>query len=195
MQIYATLNKSGNDMKYGYSRVYSNSQSYDLPVENLIKYGVAEDCIRAEKVSGKSLEGRTELNTLMSFLRSGDTLVCTKLDRLGRSVRDIENIVNELEKKNISLVFTDQNIDTSNPTGKCFLQMMSVFAEFERNMIATRRNEGIEKAKANGVQMGRKQSIDRNQVMQLKQQGFTPTQIAKKMNINRTTVYRVFNAK
>ena len=182
-------------MKYGYSRVSSNSQSYDLQVEKLIKYGVAEDCIRAEKVSGKSLEGRTELNTLMSFLRSGDTLVCTKLDRLGRSVRDIENIVNELEKKNISLVFTDQNIDTSNPTGKCFLQMMSVFAEFERNMIATRRNEGIEKAKANGVQLGRKPSIDKNQVMQLKQQGFTPTQIAKKMNINRTTVYRVFNAK
>ena len=181
-------------MKYGYSRCSSNSQSYDLQVEKLIKYGVAEDCIRAEKVSGKSRDGRNELNTLMSFLRSGDTLVCTKLDRLGRSVRDIENIVNELEKKNISLVFTDQNIDTSNPTGKCFLQMMSVFAEFERNMIATRRNEGIEKAKANGVQMGRKQSIDRNQVMQLKQQGFTPTQIAKKMNINRTTVYRALNA-
>ena len=181
-------------MKYGYCRVSSTGQSYEAQVEKLIKYGVAEDCIRAEKVSGKSLEGRTELNTLMSFLRSGDTLVCTKLDRLGRSVRDIENIVNELEKKNISLVFTDQNIDTSNPTGKCFLQMMSVFAEFERNMIATRRNEGIEKAKANGVQLGRKPSIDKNQVMQLKQEGFNPTQIAKKMNINRTTVYRALNA-
>ena len=181
-------------MKYGYCRVSSTGQSYEAQVEKLIKYGVAEDCIRAEKVSGKSLEGRNELNTLMSFLRSGDTLVSTKLDRLGRSVRDIENIVNELEEKNISLVFTDQQIDTSNPTGKCFLQMLSVFSEFERNMIATRRNEGIEKAKANGVQLGRKPSIDRNQVMQLKQEGFNPTQIAKKMNINRTTVYRVFNA-
>ena len=72
--------------------------------------------------------------------------------------------------------------------------MLSVFSQVERNMIATRRNEGIEKAKANGVQLGRKPSIDRNQVMQLKQEGFNPTQIAKKMNINRTTVYRVLNA-
>ena len=90
-------------MKYGYCRVSSTGQSYEAQVEKLIKYGVAEDCIRAEKVSGKSLEGRNELNTLMSFLRDGDTLVSTKLDRLGRSVRDIENIVNELEKKNFIL--------------------------------------------------------------------------------------------
>ena len=178
-------------MKYGYCRVSTTDQSYEGQVEKLIKYGVAEDCIRVEKVSGKSLVGRDELNTLMSFLRDGDTLVCTKLDRLGRSVRDVENIVGELEEKGVGLIFTDQQIDTSTPTGKCFLQMLSVFSEFERNMIATRRSEGIARARENGIQLGRKPSIDRRRVMELKQQGMTPTQIAREMGINRGSVYRL----
>ena len=116
------------------------------------------------------------LTTLLSFLRDGDTLVCTKLDRLGRSVRDVENIVGELEEKGVGLVFTDQQIDTTTPTGKCFLQMLSVFSEFEKNMIATRRSEGIARAKSNGVRLGRKPSIDRRRVMELKQQGNKPRQ-------------------
>ena len=178
-------------MKYGYCRVSTTDQSYEGQVERLIDFGVAKDCIRVEKVSGKSLVGRDELTTLMSFLRDGDTLVCTKPDRLGRSVRDVENIVGELEEKGVGLVFTDQQIDTTTPTGKCFLQMLSVFSEFERNMIATRRSEGIARAKLNGVQLGRKPTIDRRRVMELKQQGMNPTEIAREMGINRGSVYRL----
>ena len=178
-------------MKYGYCRVSTTDQSYEGQVEKLIKYGVAEDCIRVEKVSGKSLVGRDELTTLLSFLRDGDTLVCTKLDRLGRSVRDVENIVGELEERGVGLIFTDQQIDTSTPTGKCFLQMLSVFSEFERNMIATRQMDGIARAKLNGVHLGRKPSIDRRRVMELKQQGMNPTEIAREMGINRGSVYRL----
>ena len=79
------------EMKHGHCRVSTTDQSYEGQVERLIDFGVAMDCIRVEKVSGKSLVGRDELTTLMSFLRDGDTLVCTKLDRHGRSVRDVEN--------------------------------------------------------------------------------------------------------
>ena len=180
-------------MKYGYCRVSFTDQSYDGQVEPLIEWGVSEDCIRVQKVSGKSLVGRDELTTLMSFLREGDTLVCTKLDRLGRSVRDIENIVGDLQERGVGVVFTDQDIDTSTPTGKCFLQMLSVFSEFERNMIAARRSEGIARARANGVHLGRKPSIDRERVMELKNDGKNPTEISREMGVARTSVYRLLN--
>ena len=180
-------------MKYGYCRVSSTDQSYEGQVERLIEWGVSEDCIRVEKVSGKSLVGRDELTTLMSFLRDGDTLVCTKLDRLGRSVRDIENIVGDLQERGVGVVFTDQDIDTSNPTGKCFLQMLSVFSEFERNMIAARQSEGIARARSNGVHLGRKPSIDRERVMELKTEGKNPTEISREMGVARTSVYRLLN--
>ena len=179
------------EMKYDYCRISDPNGCYDSQVEKLIKYGVPEDCIRAERISGKSLVGRDELTTLLSFLRDGDTLVCTKLDRLGRSVRDVENIVGDLQEKGVGLVFTDQQIDTSTPTGKCFLQMLSVFSEFERNMISTRQRDGIARAKLNGVQLGRKPTIDRRRVMELKQQGMNPTQIAREIGINRGSVYRL----
>ena len=178
-------------MKYGYCRVSTTDQSYKGQVERLMEFGVAKDCIRVEKVSGKSMVGRDELTTLLSVLRDGDTLVCTKLDRLGRSVRDVENIVGELEEKGVGLIFTDQQIDTSTPTGKCFLQMLSVFSEFERNMISTRQMDGIARAKLNGGQLGRKPSIDRRRLMELRNEGMNPTQIAREMGINRGSVYRL----
>ena len=178
-------------MKYGYARVSSENQSYDAQVDRLKSYGISEDCIRAEKVSGKSREGRNELQNLMSFLRAGDTLVCTKLDRIGRSVRDVENIVGELEEKGVGVVFTDQNIDTSNPTGKCFLQMLSVFSEFERNMIRTRVEEGRTRARENGVHLGRKSTINSKQVVALKKSGKSVSAICKELDIHRSSVYRL----
>ena len=96
-----------------------------------------------------------------------------------------------LEEKGVSLVFTDQEIDTSTPTGKCFLQKLSVFSEFERNMIPTRRSEGIARAKLNGVHLGRRPSIDRRRLMELRNEGMNPTQIAREMGINRGSVYRL----
>ena len=180
-------------MTYGYSRVSTSHQSYAGQVERLVEYGVPEDCIRVEKVSGKSLEGRTELQTLMEFLREGDTLVCTKLDRLGRSVRDVENIVGDLEEKGVGVVFTDQDIDTSTPVGKCFLQMLSVFSEFERNMIRSRVEEGVARAKEKGVRLGRKVTIDSKQVVALKNSGKSVSGICKEMDIHRSPVYRILN--
>ena len=99
----------------------------------------------------------------------------------------------DLQEKGVGVVFTDQDIDTSNPTGKCFLQMLSVFSEFERNMIAGRQSEGIARARSNGVHLGRKPSIDRERVMELKTEGKNPTEISREMGVARTSVYRLLN--
>ena len=87
--------------------------------------------IREEKASAASLKGRAELQTLLQFLGEGDTLVVTRVDRLARSVKDLQDIVHELRGKGVTLRATEQPIDTSTPAGKAFLDMLGVFAEFE----------------------------------------------------------------
>ena len=90
--------------------------------------------IREEKISGTSRQGRKELETLLEFLRNGDTLVVTRLDRLARSMDDLSNIARELQAKGVALKATEQPVDTSSAAGKAFFQMLGVFAEFETNL-------------------------------------------------------------
>ena len=105
----------------------------------------------------------------------------------------MENIVGDLEEKGVGVVFTDQDIDTSTPTGKCFLHMLSVFSEFQRNMIRTRVEEGRARAKASGVNLGRKVSINSKQVFALKKSGKSVPEICKELDIHRSSVYRILN--
>ena len=121
-------------MKYGYARVSSSSQreALTIQVDALSKAGC--EAIRQEAVSGTSTEGRNELNTLLEFLRDGDELVVTRIDRLARSIRDLQNIVYELDKKGVVLSATEQPIQTNTSAGKCFLDMLGVFGEFETNL-------------------------------------------------------------
>ena len=149
------------------------------------------EVVREEKVSGTYSNGRSELNTLLEFLRKGDELVVTRIDRLARSMRDLQNIVHLLNKKGVNLVSTDQPIDTSTSAGKAFLDMLGVFAEFETNLRRERQAEGIKKAKANGVYKGRKTSIDRRIVQEMRDGGLGATAIARQLNCDRTSVYRV----
>jgi DNA invertase Pin-like site-specific DNA recombinase len=95
-----------------------------------------------------STDGREELKTLLQFLREGDTLVVTRIDRLARSTRDLQNLVHELRERGIHLKATEQPIDTSTAAGKCFFDMLAAFAEFETNLRRERQLEGIAKAKA-----------------------------------------------
>ena len=176
-------------MRYGYARVSTNDQDLTLQVDALEKANCT--VIRKEKVSGTKLDNREELNTLIEFLREGDELVITRIDRLARSLRDLQNIVHLLNKKGVTLVATDQPIDTSSSAGKAFLDMLGVFAEFETNLRRERQAEGIKKAKANGVYKGRKITIDRQVVEELKASGLGATAIAKQLNCDRTSVYRV----
>jgi DNA invertase Pin-like site-specific DNA recombinase len=174
---------------YGYARVSTGEQDLDLQLERLEVAGCS--VVRAEKISGTSREGRAELETLMQFLRKGDTLWVTRLDRLARSIRDLENIVHELKERGVALKATEQPIDTSTAAGKAFFGMLSVFSEFETNIRRERQLEGIEKAKAKGIYKGRKPSINTAAVRDLSAKGIGPTQIARDLGISRASVYRV----
>ena len=176
---------------YGYARVSTVDQDLSLQEEALKKAGCT--VIRSEKVSGTSRTGRSELDTLMEFVREGDELVITRIDRLARSIKDLQDIVHELKANGVTLKATEQPIDTSTAAGKAFLDMLGVFAEFETNLRKERQMEGIEKAKDRGVYKGRKPSIDREEVMRLKAEGKGATAIAKELGIGRASVYRVMN--
>ena len=175
-------------MKYGYARVSSSGQDLTIQIEALKQAGC--ETIRQEKVSGTSTQGRDELNTLLEFMREGDELVITRIDRLARSVRDLQNIVYDLNKRGINISATEQPVDTKTSIGKCFLDMLGVFAEFETNLRKERQMEGIEKAKEKGVYKGRKPSIDVNAVKELKEKGMGASAIAKELGIGRASVYR-----
>jgi DNA invertase Pin-like site-specific DNA recombinase len=174
---------------YGYARCSTKEQSLDIQINALKQAGCTN--IRSEKKSGTSLNGRTELETLMSFLQAGDTLMITRTDRLARSVRDLANLVARLEEMGVSLKATEQPVDTSSASGKCFLGMLSVFAEFETNIRKERQLEGIEAAKSAGKYKGRPVEIDAVAVKAKRVAGMSAIAIAKEMNICRASVYAV----
>ena len=177
---------------YGYARVSSSSQSLDLQREALKAAGC--EVIREEKVSGTSREGRQELETLLQFVRPGDVLVVTRLDRLARSILDLSTIVDELQRKGVELRATEQPVDTTTAAGRAFLGMLGVFAEFETTLRKERQAEGIAKAKAEGRYKGRPQSIDAEEVKAMKDQGMRPSAIAKELGVARSSVYRLLSA-
>src|SRR6266403_5079314 len=173
---------------YGYARVSTAEQDCTLQEHALRAAGC--EVIRAEKVSATRREGRTELALLLEFLRQGDTLVVTRVDRLARSIKDLQDIVHLLKARGVTLRATEQPINTQSAAGKAFLDMLGVFAEFETNLRKERQAEGIAKAKAAGVYKGRKPSVDVLQVRALKQKGIGPSDIAKTLGIGRASVYR-----
>ena len=123
------------------------------------------------KRSGTTTTGRAELQTVLDFLRPGDVLMVTRIDRLARSIGDLQDIVRAVKAKGATLKATEQPIDTGTAAGKCFLDMLGVFAEFETDLRKERQLEGIAKAKAAGVYKGRPASIDPAQIQQLKAEG------------------------
>ena len=142
----------------GYARVSTTDQNLDIQETALRAAGC--EIIRSEKRSGTTTAGREELRTVLDFLRKGDVLMVTRIDRLARSIGDLQDIVRAVKATGASLKATEQPIDTSTAAGKCFLDMLGVFAEFETNLRSERQLEGIAKAKARGVYKGRKASID-----------------------------------
>ena len=175
---------------YGYARVSTVDQ--DLAIQEAALRAAGCQVVRAEKRSGAAREGRDELRLLLDFLHEGDTLVVTRIDRLARSVRDLQDIVHELKAKGVALKATEQPVDTGTTAGKAFLDMLGVFAEFETNLRRERQLEGIRAAKERGVYKGRKPSIDAAEVRRLRDRdGLGPTAIARRLGIGRASVYRV----
>jgi DNA invertase Pin-like site-specific DNA recombinase len=172
----------------GYARVSTTDQNLELQESALRAAGC--DLIRSEKRSGTTTAGREELRTVLEFIRSGDVLMVTRIDRLARSVGDLQDIVRTVKARGASLRATEQQIDTGTAAGKCFLDMLSVFAEFETNLRKERQMEGIAKAKAEGRYTGRKASIDPEAVKAMKAEGMGASAIAKALGIGRASVYR-----
>jgi DNA invertase Pin-like site-specific DNA recombinase len=174
---------------YGYARVSTLDQDLELQIAALKAAGC--NVIRSEKRSGTSTTGREELRTLLDFIRKGDVIVVTRIDRLARSIGDLADIVRELLAKGAALRATEQPIDTSTASGKAFLGMLGVFAEFETNLRKERQLEGVSRAKAAGVYKGRPAKIAADEIAALKAKGVGATAIAKQLGIGRASVYRV----
>jgi DNA invertase Pin-like site-specific DNA recombinase len=179
---------------YGYARVSTLDQDLGLQLTTLKAAGCA--VVRAEKKSGARRDGRSELQVLLDFLQPGDTLVVTRVDRLARSLKDLQNIVHELKAKGVALRATEQPVDTGTAAGKAFLDMLGVFAEFETNLRRERQLEGIKAAQAKGVYKGRKPVIDVAEVRRLRhEEKLGPAAIARRLGIGRASVYRVLGTR
>jgi DNA invertase Pin-like site-specific DNA recombinase len=177
--------------RYGYARVSTLDQSTSIQHEAL----EAANCDRIyeENASGTSLKGRSELSRVLEVLREGDTLVVTRIDRLARSMKDLQDIVHDLKSKGVFLEATEQPIDTSTAAGKAFLDMLGVFAEFETNLRKERQLEGIAKAKAKGIYKGGTPlSDDKIKLVQdLYRDGLKPAQIVRDTGVGKTSVFKI----
>jgi len=175
----------------GYARVSTTDQDHTIQIEALKKAGCEK--IFSEKKTGTSIKGRTELELCLDYLRGGDTLVVTRIDRLARSLRDLQNMVHDLKHEGIELKALEQPVDTGTAAGKAFLDMLGVFAEFETNLRKERQLEGIAKAKAEGKYKGRKPTARKKsaQVIKLIEQGMTRQAVADELEIGIASVYRI----
>jgi DNA invertase Pin-like site-specific DNA recombinase len=177
----------------GYARVSSRSQSLDVQIASLLSAGVSHEHLYAEKVSGRTRDGRSALEDMLSRgVRKGDTVVCTRLDRLARSTRDLLQIAQMLESKYVGLRVIEQPVDTTTAAGKLFFTILAAFGEFEASIRAERQREGIDAALNREVSpfQGRPATIDGRRIAELHARGISPTRIAQDLGVARSSVYR-----
>jgi DNA invertase Pin-like site-specific DNA recombinase len=176
----------------GYARVSTTEQDTATQKAKLKAAGCT--LIRTETVSGGSRDGRSELASILEFIRSGDVLIVVKLDRLGRNTRDVLNLVHELEEKGASLRVLEPAIETDGPMGRMVLTVLGMVAEMELGFIRDRQRAGIEAAKAKGVYKGRPITFDRGRIVALRKEGMGATEIAKSIGCKRGNVYKVLKS-
>ena len=179
--------------RIGYARVSTDDQNLDLQRDALKKAGC--NSIYEEKVSGKTASGeRPEWAQCVKALRSGDTLVVWRLDRLGRSLSDLVRIVAELEQRGVGFLSLTENIETGNAAGKLIFHVFASLAEFERNLIRERTRAGLDAARARGRFGGRKPKLDVKQTREIRALLRDPqvrvTDVAKRYGVSRTTIYK-----
>ncbi len=177
--------------RIGYARVSTIDQDLTAQLERL----AAEGCgvVRSEKVSGGSRDGRVELETILQFLRPGDEVVVTRLDRLGRSTRDVLNIVHEAEQRQAFVTVLDPHVSTRGEMGHLVMTVLGMVAQMERRFIKERQRDGIDRAKAAGVYKGGKARIDRALVLKLHREGLGAAATAREVGCSRMQVYRILN--
>jgi len=176
----------------GYARVSSGGQSLDVQLEQLKTAGCTK--IFAEKESGAK-QDRPQLAAMLEYIRrgEGDVVVCCKLDRIARSSRHLLEVVDQLKEKGAEFKVLNNPIDTTSPHGKLQLQILAAFAEFELNIQKERRREGIEAAKEKGVYVGRQPTAKKQtaEVLRLLASGMTKQEVADKLKIGKSSVYRI----
>ncbi|GAA0209808.1 recombinase family protein [Kangiella japonica] len=175
----------------GYARVSTTGQKLDVQLDALNAQGCTK--IYQEKRSGKTAN-RPELEKMLDYVREGEAIVVTKLDRLGRSVADLANISKLLDEKGVGLIVLDQGIDTTTPHGKLMFHMIASVAEFELSLRYERQMEGIAKAKEQGIKFGRKKLIDRERVHQLREKGLSMAKIAAELDCSKGAVHKILSA-
>jgi DNA invertase Pin-like site-specific DNA recombinase len=180
----------------GYARVSSQGQNLDTQIDRLTQYGCNK--LFSEKFTGAKAD-REQLNIALEYIREDDALVVTKLDRLARSAVDLGKIAEQLQRKKVDLIVLDQQIDTTTPTGKLMFTMIGAFAEFERDLIAERCQEGIAKAKAKGVRFGRPVKLTDAEIQSLKLEfesgGDRRSELARRYGISTASLYRIVRSK
>lgn len=175
--------------RYGYARVSTDDQSLDIQREKLKAFGC--DVVLEEKVSAGSMDGRHELQLILKVIGSGDVLVVTKTDRLGRDLLDQATIAKQIETRGAGIIAIDEAIDTRTEAGRLYFHLMSVFAEQERRRIRARQQEGIAKAKQDGRYKGGVKRFDDAMIWQLSDEGKGATEIKEAIGAKSTmTVYR-----
>jgi DNA invertase Pin-like site-specific DNA recombinase len=180
-------------MRIGYARTSTLDHKAGLEAQERDLMQAGCERLFIEQVSSVDVVARAKLAEVLEFVRDGDVLVVTKLDRLARSVAHLLDVLGVLEKKGASLVILGLGIDTSTPTGKLMLTILGGIAEFERGIMLERQREGIAKAKAEGKYKGRKPTAraKADEVQRLRDEGVSASEIAKRIGIGRASVYRI----
>jgi DNA invertase Pin-like site-specific DNA recombinase len=172
----------------GYARVSTEEQHLDIQIDKL----KGCDKIYQETQSATNYD-RPELQKCLDYVRDGDTLVCSRLDRLARSTLHLCQIAELLEKKGVALKVIDQSIDTSSPTGRLLFNMLAAIAQFETELRAERQRDGIVKAKSRGVEFGRKFALDNSQIIDLKakrKSGILIKELMREYSLSKATIYK-----
>ena len=177
----------------GYARGSSVGQSLEVQQEKLVSYGV--DKLFAEKLSGTTA-ARPELKSCLDYVRAGDVLVITKLDRLARSTLHLHKIVNDLNNRGVGFKVLDQSIDTTTKEGRLLFSILASLAEFETELRAERTNEGRIAAMERGVKFGAKPKLTENQITEMKQkrsQGVLIKDLMSEYKLSKASVYRLMS--
>jgi DNA invertase Pin-like site-specific DNA recombinase len=178
--------------RIGYAWVSTFDQDHTTQAARLKAAGC--EVIRREKASGQARAGRDELAAILEFVRTGDELVVVKLDRLGRSIRDVLNLVHELEQKGAGLRVLEPEFCTFTDTGCILVAVLRMVAEMERRFVLERQRAGIAAAKKKGVYKGRKPSVPVETVRKMHRQGKRPAEIAEALGVSRVSVWRALRA-
>lgn len=179
-------------MLVGYARTSTVDQTAGLEAQERDLKAAGVQKVFSEQVSSVA-SSRRELKAVLEFLREGDTLVVTKLDRLARSVKHLCDIVEDLKGRGVALKVLDMGLDTSTASGELVLHVFGAIAEFERKIMLERQREGIAKAKAEGKYEGRKPTAraKADDVIRLVREGVSKREVASRLGIGEASVYRI----